>query len=128
LKGGVMKLGPISPNTCPECHGVLVKIQQGSILRFRCHTGHSFSIESLLADVNQEIDTTLWSAVRAIEERILLLEEMRRNLKKGDKEISARAVQQAKDAEQYVQKLRDILLKGGTLGHTPSSAGTPKVK
>jgi len=76
LKGGVMKLGPVSPNTCPECHGVLVRIREGQSVRYRCHTGHSFSLLSLLTDVNDEIDRTLWNVLRAIEERILLLKEM----------------------------------------------------
>lgn len=76
LQTGVMRLGPVSPNTCPECHGVLVKIRQGGIVRFRCHTGHSFSLQGLLTDVNDAIDRGLWNAVRAIEERILLLRVM----------------------------------------------------
>lgn len=76
LQAGVMKLGAISSNTCPECHGVLVRIREDSIVRYRCHTGHAFSLETLLAAVNEEIDVTLWATLRAIEERILLLEEM----------------------------------------------------
>jgi two-component system, chemotaxis family, protein-glutamate methylesterase/glutaminase len=48
LKRGVMAMGQISSNTCPECHGVLVRIREGSITRFRCHTGHAFSLQTLL--------------------------------------------------------------------------------
>jgi two-component system, chemotaxis family, protein-glutamate methylesterase/glutaminase len=76
LQAGVMQLGAVSANTCPECHGVLVRIRESSLVRYRCHTGHAFSLETLLAAVNEGIDATLWAALRAIEERILLLEEM----------------------------------------------------
>lgn len=55
LQLGVTKLGPVSSNTCPECHGVLVRVQDGTIVRYRCHTGHSFAQETLLADVKAEI-------------------------------------------------------------------------
>jgi hypothetical protein len=56
--------------------GRLVEIEEGSILRFRCHTGHAFSLKTLLADVNAAIDTGLWDTLRAVEERILLLNRM----------------------------------------------------
>lgn len=76
LKSGVLKIGEISPNTCPECHGVLVKIREGPISRYRCHTGHAFSLNTLLADVDEAINDALWNAIRAIEERALILREM----------------------------------------------------
>jgi two-component system, chemotaxis family, protein-glutamate methylesterase/glutaminase len=122
LKGGVMKLGPISPNTCPECHGVLVRIQQGAIIRYRCHTGHSFSLKTLLADVDQAIDNTLWNAVRAMEERILLLQEMRDNLVSDDKESDGHALEQAQeDVAEQVQKIREMLITNATFGYIPIS-------
>jgi two-component system chemotaxis response regulator CheB len=66
LRAGVMNLGKISKYTCPDCHGVLVQIEEGPIVRFRCHTGHAFSLKSLLAQVNEAIDTGLWATLRAV--------------------------------------------------------------
>lgn len=76
LQLGVMNMGKVSQYTCPDCHGVLVQIEEGSIVRFRCHTGHAFSMETLLAEVNESIDRGLWASIRAIEERVLLLRQM----------------------------------------------------
>src|SRR5688500_18102992 len=42
----VLELGPLTQFTCPECKGSLVKISEGGLFRFRCHTGHGFSAES----------------------------------------------------------------------------------
>ena len=56
LQLGVMKLGQVSGYICPDCHNVLVQIEEGPIVRFRCHTGHSFSLKALLAEVNGSID------------------------------------------------------------------------
>lgn len=75
MEAGVMDVGKVSKYTCPECHGVLVQIEEGGNLRFRCHTGHAYSPKSLLVEVNDAIDKGLWDAVRAIEERILLLQQ-----------------------------------------------------
>ncbi len=48
---GVMKLGELTPYTCPDCHGVLSSLKDGKRVRFRCHTGHAFSADALLATV-----------------------------------------------------------------------------
>jgi hypothetical protein len=48
---GVLKLGPLTPFTCPECHTVLVRIPEGKMSRFRCHTGHAYTDSSLLEAV-----------------------------------------------------------------------------
>ncbi len=83
LKAGVLDLGPFTPFTCPECHGVLVSLQEGGVPRFRCHTGHAYSLDSLLAAVTTSMEDTLWGAVRAIEEGILLLEHVGRHAREN---------------------------------------------
>jgi two-component system, chemotaxis family, protein-glutamate methylesterase/glutaminase len=73
LNAGAMELGPISPYTCPECHGVLVQAMGGGVPRFRCHTGHAYSINTLLAEVTEYVEDALWSSIRAMEESAMLL-------------------------------------------------------
>lgn len=48
---GIMELGTLTPFTCPECHGALVKIAEGKMSRFRCHTGHAYTDNALLESV-----------------------------------------------------------------------------
>jgi hypothetical protein len=38
------------------------------MLRFRCHTGHAFSVSSLLAEVTESIEQALWSTLRGMED------------------------------------------------------------
>ena len=76
LQAGVMELGTVSAFTCPECGGVLVQIRHGSIVRYRCHTGHAFSLGSRLSEIEESIDAGLWSTLRAMEERVMLLDPM----------------------------------------------------
>lgn len=73
---GIMDLGELTPYTCPECHGVLTKLTDGNISRFRCHTGHAFTADSLLATVTEHIEESVWSAVRGVDESIILLNHM----------------------------------------------------
>ncbi|MFN8485994.1 MAG: chemotaxis protein CheB [Caldilineaceae bacterium] len=111
LAAGVLKLGPLSPYTCPECHGVLVQLQEGNNIRFRCHTGHAFSMESLLGAIAESMDETLWSAVRAFEERMLLLRHMAAHVRQQANEVLAeRFEQKAQAAEDRVLILRQLAL------------------
>jgi two-component system chemotaxis response regulator CheB len=72
----VKQLGEISEFTCPDCHGTLVKLTNDKLLRFRCHTGHSFGGASLLAELTDSVEQSLWTAIRAVEERIRLLKHL----------------------------------------------------
>lgn len=72
----VMQLGQLSPFTCPECSGVLSAIREGTRTRYRCHTGHAFSADSLLSSVTANIEEHLWEAIRGVEESIMLLNHM----------------------------------------------------
>jgi hypothetical protein len=64
LKKDIFELGEPSRNSCPECHGSLIEIREGPIVRYRCHTGHAFAAGTLLAETDTAIETSFWSAVR----------------------------------------------------------------
>jgi two-component system chemotaxis response regulator CheB len=106
-----MKMGEVSQYTCPDCHGVLVHIKEGPIVRFRCHTGHAFSIKTLLEEVSDAIDKGLWDTIRAVEERILLLREMGAIAENRGASSEARECEhQASEAEKRIGAVRDMVL------------------
>jgi two-component system chemotaxis response regulator CheB len=74
-----------------------VQVQDGPIMRYRCHTGHAFSMKTLLADVDAEIDTTLYAAMRAIEERAILLAQFADLARAENDTVSAKRYQSASD-------------------------------
>jgi two-component system chemotaxis response regulator CheB len=107
----VMDLGKASKYTCPKCGGVLAQIEEGRVVRFRCHTGHAYSFKSLLADVSGTVDASLWSTIRAIEERILILQHLAALAEKTGRHDDAERLQvQADQAEKKCQPLRELVL------------------
>ena len=66
---------------CPECHGVLLELNEDRRIRFRCHTGHAYSPASLLADIDQGIRSAMGSSLRALEEGIILLDQLAKHLR-----------------------------------------------
>lgn len=118
LETGVLGLGKISHFTCPDCHGVLVQIEEGSIVRFRCHTGHAFSMRTLIHEINSAIDTGLWDTLRAVEERIVLLRQMADLSEgKGLTEEAEECRRQADEAERRLGPLRKLVLDPTFFGH-----------
>ena len=76
VDAGVEEIGEPSPFACPECHGVLLKLKDSHPLRFRCHTGHAYAADSLVAAVSDGIEEALWTSVRAMEEGAILLSHL----------------------------------------------------
>ena len=68
-------IGTLSAFTCPTCHGALWELH-GDVLRYRCHTGHAFTRDSLIEEQTVEVEDALYSAVRAVEEKATVLRRL----------------------------------------------------
>jgi two-component system, chemotaxis family, protein-glutamate methylesterase/glutaminase len=109
----VTQLGKISEFTCPDCHGSLTKINNGSLQRFRCHTGHSFSNGTLLAEVTDSVEQALWNTIRAVEERIRLLKNLAQNASNlKQTELSSALSRELQQNEHRADVLRQIAMRG----------------
>jgi two-component system chemotaxis response regulator CheB len=110
-------LGDVSPFSCPECHGALWEIEDGSMLRFRCHVGHAFTADAVLAAQGEEIERTLGRLQRGHQERAVLTRKMagleragaRHNLAQ---ELDRRAQGYEEDAQLVLELMRNGF--GGT--------------
>jgi two-component system, chemotaxis family, protein-glutamate methylesterase/glutaminase len=94
---GIQDLFEPSNYTCPECHGVLLQLKEGAILRFRCHTGHAYSATTLLEDGETGVEGSLWGAIRSLEERVLMLRQFAEHLENNDRGADAAALLQEID-------------------------------
>jgi two-component system chemotaxis response regulator CheB len=101
------QLGKLSRFTCPECHGTLWEITDGSLVRYRCHAGHAFSSEAMLAAQASRIEETLWSLLRSHQERAALAGRM------ADRETSpnlaATLRQKAREYEEDAEVIRRLI-------------------
>lgn len=111
VDSGLERLGEPSRFACPECHGVLLQIKDGSYSRFRCHTGHAYSIASLLAAVGEGIEEALWNSIRALEEGQLLMNAVAVQLETGNDEAAAGEwLTRAKEAKRHSDVIRRLAL------------------
>ena len=102
--------GPPSEFTCPECGGTLWELEGGRLLRYRCHLGHGYTADSLVADQNDSLDNALWTALRALEEHSMLRRRMAEHARGKGFHIPARSLErEAKQAEVRASTIRKLL-------------------
>lgn len=113
----VEKLGRISKLTCPECNGALWEMKDEHMLRYRCHVGHAYSAEALSDGQSQMLEVALWSAVRALEEQMMLSRRIVERARRANRTQSAAMFEKrAQEAEENSCVIRRLLLsekKGG---------------
>ncbi|MCC7645446.1 MULTISPECIES: chemotaxis protein CheB [unclassified Janthinobacterium] len=63
------KIATPSTFTCPECQGTLWELHGRKPQRFRCHTGHSFTAQTLGELQHEKAEDAIWAAVRALQEK-----------------------------------------------------------
>lgn len=109
---GLLQLGELTPYACPECHGVLSAVKDGDIIRFRCHTGHAYSADSLLTSITENIEETLWSAIRGVEESIILINNLGDHYaEKNQPKLAATYFKKAAEAETRASMVRQAVLR-----------------
>jgi two-component system chemotaxis response regulator CheB len=109
LEAGLRDITEPSVYTCPECHGVLLQLKEGNRVRFRCHTGHAYSMDSLLAAIGEGIETALWSAIRAFDEAEMLLRGMAEHVTAHGSGDANPLVSRAEEAKRQGDSLRGIV-------------------
>jgi two-component system, chemotaxis family, protein-glutamate methylesterase/glutaminase len=100
---------------CPDCGGTLWEINQGEVTRFRCRVGHAWTANGLLARQSEGVETALWTALRALEERAVLCNRLADRMQKRGLQISAtRFEKQAAVSRRRALVLRQILVSEPT--------------
>jgi two-component system, chemotaxis family, protein-glutamate methylesterase/glutaminase len=103
---------------CPICQGRLTEAQTNGFQVFRCHVGHSFSLESVAAEQAEEVERALWSAARALEESASLSGRLAAT---GRGDLSRRFAEKAQAQMRDADVIRQILLGGGILDRTDAT-------
>jgi two-component system chemotaxis response regulator CheB len=97
--------------TCPECGGALGEESDGNLRRFRCHVGHRYSEQSLMAAQDQFLESALWAGVRALEESAALRRRLARRSNPRWPRIAGEYIEQAKEAEHRAAILRGVVVE-----------------
>jgi two-component system chemotaxis response regulator CheB len=95
--------------SCPECGGPLWPSGEGQP-GYRCLVGHAFNPSTLLAGTDDEVERTVWAAIRLFEQRLRLEKKMAKE--EGSKGHAIRSelyAERAAESEHHARMLRELL-------------------
>ena len=96
--------------TCPDCGGSLWEVQQGGGFRYRCHTGHGFTPETLLAMQNGRVEHALWEASRVLKERAAMNRKLAERASLRDRgQISERYEERAQAEDSHASLIEELI-------------------
>jgi two-component system chemotaxis response regulator CheB len=104
-------LGHHAVYNCPDCGGGLWQVNGEEVTRYRCYTGHTYDEHELLSKLGNNVESTLWVAVRMMEERSNLYAKISmEHKKKGLARISESYDKNAGELKNHIDTLRDMLV------------------
>jgi two-component system, chemotaxis family, protein-glutamate methylesterase/glutaminase len=93
------RIGRRSVLACPDCHGVMWEIDEGELVRYRCHVGHAYSAEIMSLALDENLKLAFGSALRALDERVALARKL---------EAQASTASRTRMAESWAAKAREF--------------------
>lgn len=104
------KNGRPSAFTCPACAGTLWELDEDGILRFRCRVGHAYSAETMFAAQVENVENSMYAALRALEENSELARRVAKRARVSRQEQLAEKYEaQAEANELHARLLREAL-------------------
>lgn len=95
--------------TCPDCGGALKRFQVGSIVKFGCHIGHSYTAEIMATAQFEEMEKVMRAAVRFLNERAEFCLDMADHCAVPDPDAASDWHAASKQALDRAYKLRDLV-------------------
>ena len=103
--------GQVAAYTCPECGGALWELRSGKLFKFRCHVGHAYTSDGLISEQTRDLESALWTALRALEENAALRRRMAKRARTSKFSVIAEDYdKQAVDAEARASLIRGVLM------------------
>lgn len=101
---------------CPDCGGVLSERIESGMPVWQCRVGHRYSSEGLVDAQAVNIESALWVAIRALEDRGRLLEGMADQCEvRGSVRSAGSFRRRAQSAREQARAVRGALTRGAEL-------------
>ncbi len=105
------KIGSQTPLSCPDCNGPTWQIDDQHPPRVRCYLGHSNTALDVLAAGSQQVETALWTAIRALSDRAVTFDMLAADAKGMGQDHAAEAyTQRATEARRHAEVARAFML------------------
>jgi two-component system, chemotaxis family, protein-glutamate methylesterase/glutaminase len=104
------RIGRRSVLACPDCGGIMWEVEDGDVLRYRCHVGHTYTAELMSVATDENLRRALASASRALEERVALARKLHRQaVDEGHRLLAETWLQKASEFEREMKVIRESI-------------------
>ncbi len=103
------RIGQLTPFTCPECGGTLWELDEPIPRRFRCHTGHAYTLRTLEHAHSESASEALWATLRTLSEKQALLREIAKTSGEGREAAGKAARDLGASVERATAALRALI-------------------
>ena len=100
------RIGRRSALACPDCHGVMWEIDEGALVRYRCHLGHAYIEEVMRLALDDNLRRALASGLRAVEERAAMARRL--SGQANDRGHARSAEHWARNADEFEREADNI--------------------
>jgi two-component system chemotaxis response regulator CheB len=108
----LFRYGELTPFVCPACQGPLVQLVEEKLVRFRCRTGHGFTLSSLLAAVAESVENQLYAAMQSLQETRDLLRRLGAHFaQQAESTVASALLAQAEQAQLRAQAVYESIVK-----------------
>jgi two-component system, chemotaxis family, protein-glutamate methylesterase/glutaminase len=105
------QLGKSTVYTCPDCGGVLFEHGDDAIMKLKCHTGHSFTVRDLILRMSEETESSLWYAIRSLEQRHNLFQTLTdRYRRTGNHHMANDYQNRVIELRRHIENLKNIIV------------------
>jgi len=104
------RIGRRSVLACPDCHGIMWEINEGELVRYRCHVGHAYTAELMSVALDENLKRSFGSALRALDERVALARKLQAQASAGGQTRTAASwASKALEFEAEAKIIRDSI-------------------
>lgn len=107
---GEKLFGEATMLACPECNGPLQYWHYDNAPHYRCHTGHAYTAETLSISQSEALEQALWSVLRLMEEReVVLCQLLEQEKENGRHRAAARYEERVNEMKTHIHQVRALI-------------------
>lgn len=119
--------GVPSDFSCPDCGGVLRFVPDETSGHLRCHVGHAWNQQALLAAQVERVEESLWAALRSLEEHAKLTRRVRDDFRhRGHPQLVANMDEKLGEIEHHAAEIRKLLVRPAGVATAVGTADAAK--
>jgi two-component system chemotaxis response regulator CheB len=104
------RIGRRSALACPDCHGIMWEINEGGLVRYRCHVGHAYTAEIMSVALDENLKRSFGGALRALDDRVALARKLEAQASAGGRtRIAESWASKALEFEAEAKIIRDSI-------------------